>query len=93
MAYFKKNWPEPLHAEVLACAEEVVGQVVHVINPHTLTNYTYSSKTGRTRKLRYRSLLSRRAKLVVSRNSSVKLGVTTRMIFPTLQHPPPTLTR
>jgi hypothetical protein len=46
MAYFKKNWPENLHAEVLACAEEVVGQVVHVINPHTLTNYTYSSKTG-----------------------------------------------
>jgi hypothetical protein len=25
MAYFKKNWPAHLHADVLACAEEVVG--------------------------------------------------------------------
>ena len=33
MAYFKKNWPENLHAEVLACAKKVVGQVVHVKNP------------------------------------------------------------
>ena len=37
MAYFKKNWPADLHAEVLACAEEVVHQVAHVINLHLLT--------------------------------------------------------
>jgi hypothetical protein len=24
MAYFKKNWPEDLHEDVLLCAEEVV---------------------------------------------------------------------
>jgi len=91
----KKNWPENLHAEILAYAKEVVGQIVHVINPHTLTHYTYSSKTGTsnwTRKLWYHSPLSRRAKPVVSRNSSMKLGVMMRMISPTLQHPLPTLT-
>jgi len=36
MAYFKKNWPADLHAEVQACAEEVAGQVADVINPHPL---------------------------------------------------------
>jgi hypothetical protein len=24
MAYFKKNWPEDLHDNVLSCAEEIV---------------------------------------------------------------------
>jgi hypothetical protein len=33
MAYFKKNWPVHLHADVLACTEEVVSQMAHAVNP------------------------------------------------------------
>src|ERR1700683_4460922 len=79
LSYFKKNWPDHLQSEVLACAERIVCHILFIvlIGSNKCESLKLTITKWENLQRHHRRTL-RKGKRVVSRNSFVRLKVPTQ---------------